>query len=239
MKRITEVTYLEPHSRGHVSRLNWLRAAVLGANDGIVSEAGLVIGIAGATSSLAVIVTAGLAGIIAGAISMAAGEYVSVSSSRDTERALLRKEKKELEDFPEKELEELALIYEKKGLKKSTALLVAQELTNKDAYAAHIDAELGIDPHNLTNPWHAALASALSFLVGAAIPLIAIIIPNETVRVPVAFISVIFALVLTGAFSAMAGGANIPRAIFRVVSGGVIAMSVTYAVGSFFQVSGI
>ena len=229
----------EPHRKTTGQKLNWLRASVLGANDGIVSIAGLVVGVAGATDSIHIIFTAGLAGIIAGVISMAAGEYVSVSSSRDTEKALLKKEKYELEHYPEQELEELAQIYESKGLSAKTAHLVAGELSAKDPYAAHIDAELGIDPHNLTNPWHAAVASAGAFLVGAVIPLIAIILPSASMRVPVAFISVIIALSITGMVSAIVGGASIIRAIFRVVTGGALAMIVTYGVGRLFGVSGI
>jgi len=221
------------------SKLNWLRASVLGANDGIVSIAGLVVGVAGATNSIQTILTAGIAGIIAGAISMAAGEYVSVSSSRDTEKALLKKEKYELDNFPEEELHELAQIYEKKGLSKKTAELVAEELTKKDAYAAHVDAELNIDPHNLTNPWHAAVASAVSFLIGALIPMFAIIIPSAQYRLPFAFGAVLIALGITGTVSAKIGGAHIGRAVFRVVIGGAFAMAITYAVGSLFHVSGI
>lgn len=228
---------LEQHNTG--SKLNWLRASVLGANDGIVSVAGLVLGVAGATSSQGIILAAGMAGLIAGAISMAAGEYVSVSSSRDTERAILKKEKYELENYPEKELEELVLIYVKKGLSRKTATKVAEELTEKDAFAAHADVELNIDPNNLTSPWHAAVASALSFLVGAAIPLIAIIVPPVELRIPVAVGSVVIALAITGTLSAMVGGANIIRAIIRVVTGGVIAMAVTYSIGKFFGVQGI
>lgn len=231
--------HIEPHVSKHESKLNWLRASVLGANDGIVSIAGLVVGVAGATSSIAIIFTAGLAGIIAGAISMAAGEYVSVSSSRDTERALLEKERWELKNFPKEELQELREIYEHKGLSKETAKIVAEELTAKDPVAAHFDAELKIDPNDLTNPWHAAFASALSFLAGAVIPLVAIILPPEPLRVPIAFIAVIVALMLTGTLSAKVGGASIPRAVFRVVSGGALAMIVTYAIGRMFGVSGI
>ena len=231
--------YSEPHESSHVSKLNWLRASVLGANDGIVSIAGLVLGVAGASNSTSLILTAGTAGIIAGAISMAAGEYVSVSSSRDTEKALLDKEKYELKHYPEEELEELIIIYEKKGLSRSTATTVAKELTKKDAYKAHIDAELGIDPENLTNPWHAAFASAASFLIGAAIPLTAILLPPIPLRVPVAFVSVVFALVLTGFISARIGGANVTKAVFRVVTGGALAMAVTYSIGKLFGVSGI
>jgi VIT1/CCC1 family predicted Fe2+/Mn2+ transporter len=232
-------THHEPHTSNHTSKLNWLRASVLGANDGIVSIAGLTLGVAGATSSSSAIITAGVAGIIAGAISMAAGEYVSVSSSRDTEKALLRKERKELEDFPEQELQELAEIYEHKGLKESTALLVAKELTAKDAFAAHVDAELGIDPNNLTNPWHAAFASAAAFLLGAIIPLFAIALPPEPIRVPVAFLSVIIALGITGTLSAKAGDANVARAVIRVICGGALAMTVTYGIGRLLGVSGI
>lgn len=229
----------EPHAKSTVSKLNWLRASVLGANDGIVSMAGLVLGVAGATSSQSAIITAGVAGIIAGAISMAAGEYVSVSSSRDTERALIKKEHKELQQNPEAELMELALIYQKKGLSRATALKVAKELTEHDVIAAHLDAELGIDPDNLTNPWHAAIASALSFLAGAMIPLTAILIPPTDYRVPVAFIAVVIALAMTGIFSAQVGGADHKRATARVVIGGVLAMIVTYGIGRAFNVAGI
>lgn len=229
----------EPHTVKTTAKLNWLRASVLGANDGIVSIAGLVVGVAGATSSHQIILTAGLAGIIAGAISMAAGEYVSVSSSRDTEKAMLKKEKFELEHYPEEELEELAHLYEEKGLSQKTARIVAEELTAKDPYAAHIDAELGIDPEDLTNPWHAAFASAASFLIGAVIPLIAILIFPEPIRIPLTFISVIVALAITGTISARVGNANVLRATARVVFGGALAMIVTYGVGRLFNVSGI
>ena len=229
----------EPHNQKTTSKLNWLRASVLGANDGIVSIAGLVVGVAGATSSHQIILTAGLAGIIAGAISMAAGEYVSVSSSRDTEKALLKKEKYELENYPEEELEELAHIYEGKGLSPKTARMVAAELTAKDPYAAHIDAELNIDPNDLTNPWHAAFASAASFLIGAVIPLIVILILPESIRIPMTFVSVLLALAITGTVSAKVGNANILRAMARVVFGGALAMIVTYGVGRLFNVTGI
>ncbi len=233
------LTHPEPHRSNHSSKLNWLRASVLGANDGIVSIAGLVVGMAGATDSLQIIFTAGVAGIIAGAISMAAGEYVSVSSSRDTEKALLKKEKYELEHYPKEELEELTVIYEHKGLSRSTAMIVAKELTAKDPYAAHVDAELGIDPHNLTNPWHAAGASAIAFLIGAMLPLTAILLSPISMRIPITFIAVIVALAVTGTISAKVGNANIARAVIRVVCGGALAMVVTYCVGRLFGVSGI
>jgi len=229
----------EPHEINMSRRSNWLRAAVLGANDGIVSTAGLVVGVAGATDSKLIILTAGLAGIVAGALSMAAGEYVSVSTQRDIEKALLEKERKELIDDPEGELAELATLYEAKGLKRATALLVADELTQKGAFAAHVDIELRIDPDNLTNPWHAAYASAASFLVGALIPVAVIMLPLGNLTVPITFASVILSLVLTGYLSAKAGGANVKKSVWRVVIGGAIAMIVTYAIGRLFNISGV
>lgn len=220
-------------------KLNWLRASVLGANDGIVSIAGLVLGVAGATNSATAILAAGIAGIVAGAISMAAGEYVSVSSSKDTEVALLKKEHYELKNFPERELKELALIYREKGLTEKTSELVARELSKKDVFAAHAHAELNIDPNNLTNPWHAAFASSGAFLAGAMIPLIAIVISPSFIKIPVTFVAVIIALAITGILSAKAGGAGVLRATTRVVLGGALAMIVTYAIGKLFAVSGI
>jgi VIT1/CCC1 family predicted Fe2+/Mn2+ transporter len=230
---------IESHDKNHIAKLNWLRAGVLGANDGIVSIAGLVVGVAGATHSVSVILTAGLAGVIAGAISMAAGEYVSVSSSRDTEKAMLEKERYELAHHPQEELEELAHIYEKKGLSAKTAHIVAEELTKHDAVSAHFDAELGIDPNNLTNPWHAAFASAIAFTGGAIIPIVAILLPSDAYRVPVAFISVLIALAITGTVSAKVGDAPVFRAVVRVIIGGALAMAVTYGIGRMFGVSGI
>ena len=229
----------EPHAASASSRLNWLRASVLGANDGIVSVAGLVVGVAGATDSRAVIFTAGLAGLISGALSMAAGEYVSVSSQRDTEQMLLATERLELQAAPEQEQAELAALYEAKGLTPSTARLVAQELTASNAFAAHVDVELGSDPDNLTNRWQAAVASAAAFFTGAIIPLLAILIPPPSARVLVAVIAVLVALALTGMLSAKAGGAPLLRATARVVIGGALAMGVTYAVGRLFGVAGL
>src|ERR1700759_2992228 len=164
----------EPHRAGIGQRLNWLRAGVLGANDGIVSTAGLVVGVAAATTDRATILAAGIAGLAAGAVSMALGEYVSGSRQRDTERALLAKEKRELEEMPEAELEELAAIYVAKGASPQTARRLAEELTAPDAFPAHVHAELGIHPNELTNPWHAATSSAIAFTLGSALPLIAI-----------------------------------------------------------------
>jgi len=232
-------THIEPHATNMNERSNWLRAAVLGANDGIVSTAGLVVGVAGATDAKLVILTAGLAGIVAGALSMAAGEYVSVSTQRDIEKSQLEKERKELKEFPEEELIELAGIYEAKGLNKDTAMIVAKELSAKDAFAAHVDAELNIDPNNLTNPWHAAYASAASFFVGALIPVGVIMLPLGTMTVPVTFVSVVVALVITGVLSAKASGASVNKSVLRVVAGGALAMIVTYAIGRLVNVSGL
>lgn len=234
------VNTVEPHTPGGVgAKLNWLRAAVLGANDGIVSIAALVVGVAGATNSISAIFTAGIAGILAGALSMAAGEYVSVSSQRDTEKVLIEKERDELATRPDAELEELTKLYENKGLTHATAITVAQELTAHDAFAAHLEAELHIDPKKLVNPWQAAFASAASFFAGAVLPMLAIVIPPEGWRIPVTFASVILALAVTGSLSAYAGGANKTRAVVRVVFGGVFAMTVTYMIGKLFSVTGI
>lgn len=221
------------------SQLNWLRAAVLGANDGIVSTAGIVVGVAGATSSNFAIITAGIAGVAAGSLSMAVGEYVSVSSQRDSEKAQLERERQALIDNPEEELQELEDIYVSKGLSPATAKIVAHELTANDAFAAHIDAEHGINPDDLANPTHAAIASALSFLSGSLIPMIAVVLSPTSLKVPITFIAVIFALALTGALSAMAGGAGKRRATLRVLIGGVIAMAVTYGIGRLVGMSGL
>ncbi|MGW0040956.1 VIT1/CCC1 transporter family protein [Rhodococcus sp. NPDC003348] len=224
----------EPHGQGLNAKLNWLRAGVLGANDGIVSTAGLVVGVAAATVDRGAIFTAGMAGLAAGAVSMALGEYVSVSTQRDTERALLAKERAELREVPDAELQELTVLYEAKGLSPATARTVAEELTAHDAFAAHADAELGIDPDELTNPWQAAGSSAVSFTIGALLPLIAILATPATVRIPVTFAAVLVALALTGSLSARLGGARRGRAVLRVVIGGALAMIVTYAIGQAF-----
>ncbi len=224
----------EPHVGAINSKLNWLRAGVLGANDGIVSTAGIVVGVAAATAARGPIFTAGLAGLAAGALSMAVGEYVSVSTQRDTERALLAKERRELKEEPEAELAELIGLYQAKGLTPQTARTVAEELTAHDAFAAHIDIELGIDPDELTNPWHAAMSSAIAFTVGALLPLLTILLLPPSTRIPVTFVAVLIALALTGWASARLGGANPRRAIMRVVIGGALAMAITYAIGHIF-----
>jgi VIT1/CCC1 family predicted Fe2+/Mn2+ transporter len=231
--------HYEPHAGNSGAKLNWLRAAVLGANDGIVSVAAIVVGVAGATNSAGFILTAGVAGLAAGALSMSVGEYVSVSTQRDTEKAILEKERGELLNEPEAELEELAGLYRAKGLTEATARTVAKELTQHDAFAAHAEAELHIDPNALTNPWHAAFASGTAFISGAIIPLIAITLPPASMRVPVTFIAVFVALAITGTLSAQAGGANRTTATVRVVIGGIIAMAITFGIGKAFGVIGI
>ena len=194
-----------------------------------------MVGVAGAfTSSNALLVT-GVAGLLAGAFSMAVGEYVSVSSQRDTEQALLAKERYELEHYADNELDELAGLYEKKGLSTATARTVAQELTAHDVFAAHVDIELGIDPNNLTSPWQAAVASALSFTAGAVIPLLAIVLPPAGMRIPVTFVAVLAALVVTGIFSARTSGARVIPVTLRVVLGGILAMGITFGIGKLFN----
>ena len=222
----------EPHATGLGQRLNWLRAGVLGANDGIVSVAALVVGVAGATDELGPILTAGIAGLVGGAISMALGEYVSVSSQRDTERALIEKERRELRDMPGEELDELTQLYRDRGLTESTARQVAVELTAHDALSAHLEVELGIDQDDLVNPWHAAISSAIAFTLGALLPLIAILLPPPEWRVPVTFVAVLIALALTGTVSARLGGASKSRAAIRLVLGGALALAATWLVGT-------
>jgi VIT1/CCC1 family predicted Fe2+/Mn2+ transporter len=221
----------EPHQANMGQRLNWLRAGVLGANDGIVSIAGLVVGVAAATTDQSSILAAGIAGMVAGATSMALGEYVSVSTQRDSERALLSKERFELDHFPDAELEELAGLYQAKGASADTAKRLALELTEHDAFAAHVDVELGIDPHDLTNPWHAAAASAASFAVGSLLPIVAVAIARPDLRILVTALTVLAALALTGLASAVLGGARRVPAVIRLVLGGGAAMALTYALG--------
>jgi VIT1/CCC1 family predicted Fe2+/Mn2+ transporter len=229
----------EPHRAGLGGRLNWLRAGVLGANDGIVSVASLVLGVAGATTSSSAIATAGLAGLFSGALSMAAGEYVSVSSQRDSERAMLELERRELREMPRDELAELAGIYEAKGLSPGLALEVARQLTAHDALAAHAEAELGIDPRQLVSPWQAALASFLSFAIGALLPLLAITLTPPVGRIGVTVGAVLAALAVTGTTSARLGRAARGPAVVRNVLGGAIAMGVTYGIGSLVGAAGV
>lgn len=229
----------EPHAAGLAGRLNWLRAGVLGANDGIVSVAAIVVGVAGATSAIAPILTAGVAGLVGGAISMALGEYVSVSSQRDSQRALIAKESHELATMPDEELAELAEIYAAKGLSATTARQVAVELTAHDALTAHLEAELGINQDDVVSPWQAAGASALAFFIGAVLPMLAILLPPEHLRVPVTFAAVLIALAITGALSARIGGSPVLRSTLRVVIGGAVALGVTYLIGTLLGTTGV
>lgn len=229
----------EPHVAGTADRLNRLRAGVLGANDGIVSVAAVVVGVAGATTSLPAIVAAGSAALVGGAISMALGEFVSVSSSRDTTHALIEKERRELEEMPEEELAELTELYRAKGLSEETAKRVAEELTAHDALAAHLEVELNIDQDDVANPWSAAAASALAFLIGAVLPMIAILLPPEPLRIPICFGAVLVALILTGTISATIGGTRKLRATLRVVIGGGLALAATFLLGRLLGTTGL
>lgn len=222
----------EPHGTGLGQRLNWLRAGVLGANDGIVSVAALVVGVAGATTDTAALFTAGIAGLVGGAISMALGEYVSVSSQRDSERALIAKETRELREMPEQELDELTQLYRARGLSEQTARQVAAELTAHDALSAHLEVELHLDQEDLVNPWHAAVSSAIAFTLGAILPLLAILLPPPEWRVPVTFAAVLIALALTGTLSAQLGGAPKGRAVLRLMIGGACALGATWLIGT-------
>ncbi|MFE5833837.1 VIT family protein [Streptomyces sp. NPDC056488] len=229
----------EAHGGGLGSRLNWLRAAVLGANDGVVSTAGLVVGVAGATGSGSALLTAGLSGLLAGSMSMAAGEYVSVSTQRDSEKAALAEEKRELRERPAAELDELAALLAARGLSPDVAREAAEQLTARDALRAHARVELGIDPDALTNPWHAAGASFLAFTAGALLPLLAIVLPPPPARLWVTVLSVLAALALTGWSSARLGAAPPARAVLRNMAGGALAMAVTYGAGSLLGAAGV
>lgn len=229
----------EPHDSSVAGRLNWLRAAVLGANDGIVSTAATVVGVAGVTNAVAPILVAGTAAVVGGSVSMALGEYVSVSSQKDSQEALIEKERRELAEDPDGELEELAGLYEQKGMTPGTARQVAVELTQHDALAAHLSAELNIDELEVVNPWHAAFASAAAFAAGAVLPLLAILLPPAELRIPITFVAVLVALAITGAISAKVGGSSRRRATIRLVIGGALAMAFTYLVGSLLGTTGI
>lgn len=218
-------------------RLNWLRAAVLGANDGIISTAGVVMGVAGATTDEKAILLAGVAALTAGAISMAAGEYVSVSTQRDSEKSMLAMEKIELEQMPETEERELARMLRERGLTKATAEQAARELHEHDALAAHAEIEFGVDPDDLTNPWHAAWASMLAFTLGALVPLLVLALLPASVRVMSTVVVVTAALAATGAVSAHLGLSPKGRAVMRNIIGGLLAMGITYLVGMLFGVT--
>jgi len=218
------------------SKLNWLRAGVLGANDGIVSIAGIVMGVAGATSNTTALLIAGLAGLVAGALSMAGGEYVSVSSQKDTELATIQKVRDILADQPEQALTDLTGIYEGQGLPPDLAANVAQAFTKHDAVAAHTQARFGISAHEQTSPWIAALASFVAFTVGAVIPLVVMVCTPASIRIFATIGAVLVALALTGSVSAWLGEAKIPRAVLRNCLVGAMTMGITYLVGHLLNV---
>ncbi len=229
---------MSTHDEGHGgTRVGLLRAMVLGANDGIISTACLVLGVAAANASRSAILTVGLAGLVAGAASMALGEYVSVSSQRDAEDANIAKEKWELANVPERELEELTAIYVHKGLNPELARQVAEELTADDALKIHLAEELGISEHSRAQPVEAMIGSAVAFAAGAAVPLVAVAISSTSNRIAVTIAIVVVALLGLGAAGARAGGAHPVRPIIRVVIGGLIAMAFTMAIGKLFGTS--
>jgi|SRR6478672_8634983 len=231
---ITIDNYLDNH---YIHRSNWLRAAVLGANDGIISVSSLAIGVAAASSTREPIVLATVAGLVAGALSMAAGEYVSVSSQTDTEKADIEREKQELEEMPEEELQILAQIYERRGLKKETAMQVALELTENDALAAHIRDELGINEVTQANPIQAAIASGASFTVGGVLPLLVVLFaPIMGMEYWLYGFTTLF-LIILGATSAKTGGSKVPKAILRITIWGTLAMGLSALVGYIFGVN--
>lgn len=230
----TSDDYLDDH---YIHRSNWLRAAVLGANDGILSTASLAIGVAAASDLREPIILATLAGLVAGALSMAAGEYVSVSSQTDVEKADIEREKIELEEMPELELQRLAEIYEDRGLKKETALIVAKELTEKDALAAHIRDELGINEISQAKPIQAAFASGAAFTIGGLLPfLVTLFLPLKSMEYSL-YGSALFFLIILGALAAKTGGSKIGIAILRITFWGTVAMGLTALVGYYFGVN--
>lgn len=232
----------EAHDMGgaYQEKLNRLRAAVLGANDGIVSVAATVVGVAGATTSTSAIGVAAAAAVVGGAISMALGEYVSVSSQVDSQEALIAKEKAELRDLPEQELDELTEILEERGISSETARKAAIEMTEKNALKTHLHFELGIDDEDIPSPWSAAFASAGAFLMGALLPTLLILVFPESIRIPVTFAGVLIALAVTGSLGARWGGSpRYGKAALRVVVGGALALAVTFAVGSLLGASGV
>jgi len=237
MPKYKNITYELPSDKVENGKLNKLRAAVLGANDGIVSVSAIVMGVVGATTADAkAVAIAGLAALIAGALSMAVGEYVSVSSQSDAEKAFIELEKKELRDMPELELHELAHEYMKHGVSKETAKLVAEELTKKDALRAHLRMHFNLDPDDINNPWQAAIASLTAFTVGGLIPFAAMVFTPGEFRIAATVAAVCVALVIVGQLSGRASNASRTRATIRVLVGGLLAMGITYVIGHLFGV---
>ncbi|MEE1884970.1 VIT1/CCC1 transporter family protein [Pedobacter flavus] len=234
ISKITIDNYLDSH---YIHRSNWLRAAVLGANDGIISISSLAIGVAAASTTREPILLATVAGLVAGALSMAAGEYVSVSSQTDTEKSDIEREIKELQEMPNEELNILAQIYERRGLKKETAMQVAIELTESDALGTHIRDELGINEISQAHPIQAAMASGTAFTVGGVLPLLVILFAPIKGMEYWLYGSTLFFLIILGIVAAKTGGSNIPKAILRISIWGTIAMGLSALVGYIFGVS--
>lgn len=214
-----------------LSTLNWLRAGVLGANDGVVSTAAIIFGVAGASATRATIMLAGIAAVAAGALSMAAGEYVSVSTQRDLEIAELAREKADLERDPERELQLLARLFVQRGVETQLALEVSKQMSAKDALSVHARAELGIDPEAVTNPWAAAMASMISFIIGGLVPIAAMLLSPRPIEIWIAGVAVVVAVATTGVISAKVGRIPVLPSVVRNVAGGLLAMAVTFGVG--------
>ena len=231
MAELANLEHEHGETEGLSNRLNWLRAGVLGANDGIVSVAGIVMGVAGATDHRPTILIAGVAALVAGALSMAAGEYVSVSTQRDAELALVEAEQNDLQRMPDEELRHLIAMLEERGMSSETAVTAAHELTEWNALRVHSYLEFGIDVNDVSNPWSAALASMVSFTIGAALPMLTILLPSPQ-RFYVTVLAVLIALAITGWTSATLGFANWRRAVIRNLIGGAFAMGITYLIGT-------
>ena len=241
MQEATPAVQKEPRETvgfgGLGAKLNWLRAAVLGANDGVVSGAGITIGVAAADpANLSAIMLAGVAGLLAGATAMAMGEYVSVSSQRDTEEALIARERHDLLHTPQEEFEELVAVYRGQGLSEATARTVVEELTAHNMLAAHLRAEFGVHQEELTTPWHAALASAISFTGGFLLPLVSMLLCPAGLRIPVTVVVGLVGLFITGWTSAVISGSPKTRPILRNVVGGSVAMALTWGISRLFGV---
>ncbi len=228
----------DQHRPGLSGRLNWLRAGILGGNDGIVSVASIVVGVAAATNATGAILTAGAAALVGGAVSMALGEYVSVSSQSDTERAVIAAQRRDLETMPLDEQAELAHLYEARGLSPATAEIVARELTDHDPLSAHLEVQFGIDQADLSSPWHAALASGIAFTIGGLVPVLAMLAPPG-IRIPLTFVVVLIALPVTGAIGARIGGSPMAPAAIRVLVGGALALTATFLIGNALGTLGV
>jgi len=236
MPKNSTTEILLPSDTASNSRLNSLRAAVLGANDGIVSTASVVMGVAGATSDRHAIIIAGLAALVAGALSMAVGEYVSVSSQADAEKAYIAEEKEDLRDRASEELEELTREYQKLGVSRDTSEKVARELTKHDALKAHLRIHFNLDPSDINSPWQAGLASLIAFTAGGLVPMLAIVLTPNAWHIGATVTAVVLALILTGFLSALATRSNRLQGMARVLVGGILAMTITYFVGKLFGV---